>query len=221
MPVDPIAFLDSILTGLSKVPPALLAAALLAGPTAIWLIARFTNPPDYGMRFDTEVVGEQILWVCGSCRSLNVEGHDHCYHCHLMRASTLAPMILPAGRAGQFDVGIPVGPGGLTPVPTTGSWLGIEARQIATGPADATWPAVATEPSATNGIDDFDETAELGETTRPDAVPVPARAPVVEPRMTVSGRPPARDPNAFPAPRPAARRAGEATPKRVRRRPES
>jgi hypothetical protein len=46
MPVDPSVLFNDILDGLSKIPPGLFAAIILGGPTAIWLILRFSNPPD-------------------------------------------------------------------------------------------------------------------------------------------------------------------------------
>ncbi len=119
MPVDPSALVNEILAGLAKIPPGLFAAILLGGPTAIWLVLRFSNPPDDAPR-PPEPAREEFLWVCISCRSLNQELRDSCYRCHRSRADEREPGIPDLGRlpapASRAEIapaiGIAVGPGG-------------------------------------------------------------------------------------------------------------
>jgi hypothetical protein len=108
MSFDPNGFFEAISAGLSRVPPGLIAAGLLAGPTVIWLILRFANPPDLAKR---EAVAPEIaLWLCESCRSLNNDWRDRCYHCHRPADAGVAVTL---ERPATFDpgVGIAVGPG--------------------------------------------------------------------------------------------------------------
>jgi hypothetical protein len=58
MPVDPSVLFNDILDGLSKIPLGLFAAIILGGPTAIWLIVRFSNPPDEASRPAAEARAE-------------------------------------------------------------------------------------------------------------------------------------------------------------------
>jgi hypothetical protein len=109
---EPSGLFDAFMDGLSKVPSALIAAAILAGPTAIWLIARFVNPPDSAK---TEALAlEQLLWVCSSCKSINEDRIDNCYRCHRPRADESLPLVVAAGEVRPVPgpgVGIAVGPG--------------------------------------------------------------------------------------------------------------
>ncbi len=108
VPVDPSGLLEAFMNGLAQVPSALIAAALLAGPTAIWLIARFVNPPDLATRDDMAL--EELLWVCSNCRSINEDRIASCYRCHRMRADESIPLVIETAPtwAGP-GVGIAVG----------------------------------------------------------------------------------------------------------------
>jgi hypothetical protein len=137
MPVDPQGLLDAISNVVSQIPSGLLVAIFLGGPTAIWLIARFANPPDPAKREQTR--SEDLLWVCASCRSINDDRAVRCYSCHRSRADETVP-----------GVGVAVGPG--MPAAAQGGywWLGGEATG-ASRPADigsdagkTTVPAPAT-----------------------------------------------------------------------------
>jgi hypothetical protein len=114
MPVDPTGLLDAISNVVSQIPSGLLVAVFLAGPTAIWLIARFANPPDPVKREKT--VPEEVLWVCASCRSINDDRAARCYSCHGSRPDENVP-----------GIGIAVGPGLPAAGQTAYSWLGAEA----------------------------------------------------------------------------------------------
>jgi hypothetical protein len=109
MPFDPNGLLEAISAGLARVPPGLIAAGLLAGPTVIWLILRFAHPPDPGKR--EVVVPEISLWLCESCRSLNNAWRDRCYHCHRPADARDAPLIFEGPATMDPGVGIAVGPG--------------------------------------------------------------------------------------------------------------
>jgi hypothetical protein len=122
MPVDPQGLLDAISNVLSQIPSGLLVAIFLGGPTAIWLIARFANPPDPAKREQTR--SEDLLWVCASCRSINDDRAARCYSCHRSRADETVP-----------GVGVAVGPGLPAAAQTGYWWLGAEATG-ASRPAD-------------------------------------------------------------------------------------
>ena len=138
MPVDPQGLLDAISNVVSQIPSGLLVAIFLGGPTAIWLIARFANPPDPAKREQT--TSEDLLWVCASCRSINDDRAVRCYSCHRSRADEPVP-----------GVGVAVGPGVPAAAQTGYWWLGAEATG-ASRPADtrsnAAKPAVSAPTTA-------------------------------------------------------------------------
>ena len=136
MQVDLNALIDAIVSGISRLPSALVAALLLAGPTAVWLIARFMNPPDPGKR---AVAGETLLWVCEACRSINDDVVDNCYRCHRPRGAESGAIVVEPGRIRVPGVGIAVGPGVPILQPTASSWLNAEAPRPP--PISTTWPA--------------------------------------------------------------------------------
>jgi hypothetical protein len=120
MPVDPNALFEAIVSGLQKIPSGIFAALLLAGPTAIWLIVRFTHPKDPPSRYGA--LGVDLHWVCPGCKSINQDRANRCYHCLELRAPAVAP-VLAGGSAlaeavAEAGVGIAVGPGlPMTPLP--------------------------------------------------------------------------------------------------------
>ena len=134
VPVDPGGLFEALMNGLAQVPSALIAAALLAGPTAIWLIARFLNPPDVAKRDEGGL--EELLWVCQACRSINEIRIPSCYRCHRLRAGEHAahvepvvPVAEPAPTPARPGVGIAVGPG--VPVLEPGeSWIEREVARV-------------------------------------------------------------------------------------------
>jgi hypothetical protein len=168
MPVDPSGLFDAIMAGLSKVPSALIAAALLAGPTAIWLIARFVNPPDLAGK--RELVLEELLWVCSSCRSINEDLIENCYRCHRPRADESLPLVVAAGEVRAAPgVGIAVGPGRPAADRSGRSWIEHDV-------------AAASQAA--------DEAAAVEEAERLAELASLAYEPVIlEPRVKVSGHP--------------------------------
>jgi hypothetical protein len=126
--VDPSGVIEAVSNGLSHVPPVIIATVLLAGPTAIWLAARFLSPPELNKRIEPEVTSP--LWVCVSCRSMNDEWLKRCYSCHAARpadAAVLTPDVAVSADAGDTalgpDVGIAVGPGRQVESAPAASWL--------------------------------------------------------------------------------------------------
>ena len=145
MPFDPNGLIESISNGLPRVPSALIAAALLGGPTAIWLIVRFTRPRDVPKK--VVEVPETLLWLCTSCRSMNEDRVDRCYRCHIPREADDIPVVVHVGREAASRIGIQVGPavpgrehgygwlGGEFVVPTPDANEPVEAGGVA-APAD-------------------------------------------------------------------------------------
>ena len=119
--MDPSGLIEAIASGFSMIPSAVLAALFLALPTAIWLIARITNPPDPAKR--ELVVEEHLLWVCSSCRSINEARLETCYRCHRLRAGESTPNNVDGGQEGEEGVGIAVGPGLPVELESLKSWL--------------------------------------------------------------------------------------------------
>jgi hypothetical protein len=203
MPVDPSAFVHAILDGLSKVPPGILAAILLGGPTAIWLTIRFGNPPD-GRKHDA-VAMDELLWVCTSCRSVNEDVRDRCYSCHRSRfgqeqAGVAAPGSTPLTAPRPWiapGIGIAVGPGRPAQLQTSGSWLGGEALGAGRPDIDPSVLAAgrARAPVIADPVPD-PEPAPAYDTDRGDPDEATAAAPdprqlepvILEPRVKVSGR---------------------------------
>ena len=197
-PVDPGGLFEALLRGLAQVPSALIAAALLAGPTAIWLIARFVNPPDLATRDDMAL--EELLWVCPHCRSINEDRIATCYRCHRLRADESVPLVIETAPtwAGP-GVGIAVGPGAPATAPGE-SWI---EREVARASREVDDSGVASDQEVL--------AAELASL---------AYEPVVlEPRVKASSRPSASKPTAQRARRkpPAAADAGTLKPKRARK----
>jgi hypothetical protein len=208
MPVDPSALINEILDGLSKIPPGLFAAILLGGPTAIWLVLRFSNPPDDAPR-PPDPVREEFLWVCMSCRSLNQELRDSCYRCHRSRTDERDPGIpdldrapAPASRPGFAPapgIGIAVGPGRAREPLIAGSWLGVEragpayAYDEMTGlrlePGVGAWTGPRPDPDPVDATTRSEEVLVAADPLAFD--PVLLEPVILQPRMKVSGRPPA------------------------------
>ena len=200
MPIDPAGLFEAMLNGLGTIPSALIAAALLAGPTAVWLIARFVNPPDIGTT--EEVVVEELLWVCPHCRSINEDRIANCYRCHKLRADESIPLVIETAptRAGP-GVGIAVGPG-LPQVAPDRSWIELE---------------VARASDSVDDVDDVDDAFEPEEDQLAAELPSLAFEPVIlEPRVKASGRPGAAEP-AGPRTKRKPPSSGESTSKRARK----
>ncbi len=191
LPFDLPGLYETIMSGLGTVPSALIAAALLGGPTAIWLIARFLNPPDIGVT--EEVVVEELLWVCPKCRSINEDRIVTCYRCHHLRAGESVPLVIETLPAP--GVGIAVGPGKPILAPVD-AWI---EREVA---------------RASNAVDEGEEPEEVLPAAEPASLvfePV-----ILEPRVKASGRPGASE----PAVRRARRKppgGGQTKPKRERK----
>jgi hypothetical protein len=181
MPVDPNAVLDTITSSLSAIPPAIIAAVLLGGPTALWLIIRFTRPEAYGLREDSLVASEEPRWVCTACRSINEERHVHCYRCRLARAADSAPVLIPTEASAPISIA--VGPGRPVGQPAS-SWLGIEPS----GTRAMQGPIV--------GYESFEDTTAFGKVTKTiaptPAEPTPAEPTPAEPTVTGSTKRPGR-----------------------------
>jgi hypothetical protein len=206
MPVDPSALINEILDGLSKIPPGLFAAILLGGPTAIWLVLRFSNPPDDAPR-PPEPVREEFLWVCISCRSLNQELRDSCYRCHRLRTDENEPGMpdfgrapAPASRAGIAPgIGIAVGPGRVSEPRVAGSWLGVEhagpvypydeMTGLRLEPSVAAWTGPRPDPEPADATTPSEEVLVAADPLAFE--PVLLEPVILQPRMKVSGRPPA------------------------------
>ena len=60
-------------------PAALIAIALLGGPTLIWLIYRWVVKPR-SSRYQVSQI--DALWICPGCRSANELRSSNCYRCH-------------------------------------------------------------------------------------------------------------------------------------------
>jgi hypothetical protein len=197
MSIDPSALFEAVMSGLAQVPSAVIAAALIAGPTAIWLIARFLNPPDVATRDDGGL--EELLWVCQACRSINEDRLASCYRCHRLRTGEGAPLAAePAPTRLAPGVGIAVGPGRPVLAPAD-AWI---EREVA---------------RASDAVDDGGQPAEERDLPAAEPASLTFEAVILEPRVKASSRPGG-------ASEPAVRRArrkpagtGETKPKRERK----
>jgi hypothetical protein len=70
--------IDAMRAGIGLVPSVLIAIALLAGPTAGWLLYRYlVQPRNRRMRG----LDPSAMWVCPNCRSVNDLRLQRCYRC--------------------------------------------------------------------------------------------------------------------------------------------
>jgi hypothetical protein len=198
MSVDPSGLFEAVMSGLAQVPSAVIAAALIAGPTAIWLIVRFLNPPDVAKRDEGGL--EELLWVCPACRSINEDRIANCYRCHRLRSGEgVAVVAEPAPAPSGPGVGIAVGPG---PALETGeSWI---EREVA---------------RASREVDDDDGVGPEEEVLEDELASLAYEPVILEPLVKASGRPAGSKPATQRARRkPAATaEAGAAKPKRTRK----
>ena len=193
MPIDLAGLYEALMSGLGTVPSALIAATLLAGPTAVWLIARFVNPPDLGTA--EELALAELLWVCPHCKSINEDRIASCYRCHQRRADESIPLVIETAftRLGP-GVGIAVGPGAPQIAPDR-SWI---EREVA---------------RASDSVDRAVEPAE--ELSAAELASLTYEPVILEPRVRASGRPGAAE----SAGRRTRRKppGGDASPKRARK----
>jgi hypothetical protein len=185
MPVDPNALVHAILNGLAKAPEALIAAALLAGPTVIWMILRFISVTGDRARYLMDAAPEEFMWVCESCRSVNHERDDRCYRCRTWRPFEGRPMLVPVVKDETDEVGIPVGPGLPVEAATTGSWLGAAVAGASRPVVEHEERETATEPAEQPASD---------ERSVAEDVPALIRPSILEPRVRVSTRTPGPPP---------------------------
>jgi hypothetical protein len=201
MPIDPNGVFETISHAISKFPPALFAAALLGGPTLIWLIVRFASPPAPRKRAD--LAGQELLWVCGGCRSINDDRLVRCYSCQRPRAADLIPVVREewdedAGYESDEDppgVGVPVGPGLPAALPTASSWLGAVARRAsdATEKRHLPDPIAEPEPELVAEMElepELELETELDVAVGSDMTQRVFEPVVIEPRLRVSARVP-------------------------------
>lgn len=200
MSVDPSGIFEAVMSGLAQVPSAVIAAALIAGPTAIWLVFRFLNPPDVAKRDEGGL--EELLWVCPACRSINEDRMASCYRCHRLRSGEgVAVVAEPAPAPSAPGVGIAVGPGAPALVPGE-SWIEVEVTR-------------ASREVDNNGVGhEPEEEAVAAEVASLAYEPV-----ILEPLVKASGRPDGSKPVAQRARRKpaAAVDAGGSKPKRTRK----
>jgi len=128
-------WLQTVEEGIGLLPSAIIAAVLLGGPTASWLLYRFVVQPR-SSRYRA-VDGAAIMWVCTGCRSVNELRADHCYRCdrvpdeadlHIIdpNLGMPIPMNLPM-TSPTATTGLPVGPGtnDLTKLPGLNGMTGL------------------------------------------------------------------------------------------------
>ena len=127
---DASGLLEAIATGLSTLPSALIAAVLLVAPTAIWLLTRVTFGSDDRITLLEETPAERLLWLCGSCNSINDDALELCYHCNQSRHAGTPPIVIDAGPFGP-EVGVAVGPGRPDEAQVPESWLGGDLAPLA------------------------------------------------------------------------------------------
>jgi hypothetical protein len=207
MAFDPNALIEAISNGLPKVPSALIAAALLGGPTAIWIIVRFTRPPNVPKVVE---VPETLLWLCTSCRSMNEDRVSRCYRCHQPREADDIPVVVHVGREAASRIGIQVAHDITGRGPSTG-WLGGEFI-VPTPPTKG-----PDEPVAVIAPDEPPAAVETRTVIAPDdfvaIIEPPIEPVIVEPKVKVSARKSAPGP-ARPRGRRKPQGAGEENSKR-------
>ena len=79
MEIDLNGSLSALEAGIGLLPSAILAVALLGGPTAVWLLYRYFVQPRTS-RYRETPMGP--IWICLGCHSANELTSSRCYRCH-------------------------------------------------------------------------------------------------------------------------------------------
>jgi hypothetical protein len=111
LPVELSSFVQSLEAGIAAIPPAIIAIALLAGPTIVWVLYRYVAQPRTSRYGATE---DGAYWICDNCRSANALRRSHCYRCGFAPSITADIQVIDSDvDAPEVTVspGIPVGPG--------------------------------------------------------------------------------------------------------------
>lgn len=137
--MDPIAsVLDSLRAAVEHAPFAVLAAALLIGPTLLWVFLRVVFPSS---QKDT-AFRRRMLWGCPNCRSVNESVHTRCYACGFEPQSTDDVTIIDptTGRPLTRVVNRPAAP--PSALPTRAASPG-----VAVGPGRSPGPVASPAPT--------------------------------------------------------------------------
>jgi hypothetical protein len=143
MPVEISSAIDSVLTAIGQIPPAIFAILLLAGPTAAWIVYRGVVVPRRS-RYAWD--DPDLLWICENCRSANQVQRTHCYRCGYDREETSGDLqvvdrdglvALGEAQVSPIEPVVPVDPGPGIPVGP--------GRTLDAGPP-AEFPALAPRP---------------------------------------------------------------------------
>lgn len=127
---------------LMDVPTALLAAAILGGPTLAWIVYRTLAGPRLQKRGDAHPA--EGLWACEACASLTPVWSNVCYHCRLPRATPTRPAQPPGEQVRQPEqgVGVPV----MAMPDTDARPAGVHATGSAADTGDRGDPTLAPPP---------------------------------------------------------------------------
>jgi hypothetical protein len=79
MDIDINRSLSALEAGIGLLPSAIVAVALLGGPTAVWLLYRYFVQPRTS-RYRETPMGP--IWICLGCQSANEVTSSRCYRCH-------------------------------------------------------------------------------------------------------------------------------------------
>ena len=90
--MDIDASLRAFVAGIGLLPSALIAMALLGGPSAVWLLYRYVVQPRTS-RYRASPTGP--IWICAGCRSANELASSRCYRCHRELDETRIGLIDP------------------------------------------------------------------------------------------------------------------------------
>jgi hypothetical protein len=113
----------SLVDGANAVPAALIAIALLGGPTLVWLLYRWVVKPR-SSRYQLSQI--DALWICVGCRSANELRSSKCYRCHRELDETELELTEPG-----FRESVP------TPEPTEAERPARRRRRVGPSPAVA------------------------------------------------------------------------------------
>jgi hypothetical protein len=175
---DLVQMIEQVQEAVGVVPQALLAIALLVGPTLMWLLYRAALEPRMRPAYQPP---DPDSWLCESCLSVNKAAWDRCYRCEVARFPEVESEgeLEPEEDEELADHDVDEGDVFAAPVPVVHTSMEDEPVGIPVmAPRADDWVAIRIEPARADAPDVLSLGASAEEepgTVAPDDAPAPRR----------------------------------------------